>query len=262
MAETPVGATAPQEQQAPEIKTEQPSPQMQAFAQKERQLRKMQVEMQAEKAKWEQESVKYQTDYLPKSRLQEDPLAVLSEMGYNSDKLSELLLNAPNTNDPTVRMFQSKIKALEERQAASEKMSQAATQAQYEQAKKQIAHEAKLLVDSSPDYETIKSAGMHDAVHELILHTFEKTGELMDVDAAAKQVEEHLINEGMKYAKISKIQQRMQPAEPAQVKPGQSQQSQLKTITQNLTQPSTGKSMTSAERKARAIAAFNGTLKG
>jgi hypothetical protein len=251
---TPQDLKTEQSGQAPEAV----DPRIAAFAAKERQLRKMQMEMQAEKAKWEQEATKYQTDYLPKSRLQEDPLAVLSEMGYDTDKLSQLLLNAPNANDPTVRMFQSKIKALEEKQAAADRRAEEAVRGQFEQAKKQIANEAKMLVDGSADYETIKSAGMHDAVTELILQTFEQSGVLMDVAEAAQQVEEHLINEGMKFAQISKIQKRMQPQQAA---PTGQPQAGIKTITQNLTQPQSGKSMTAAEKRARAIAAFNGQLK-
>lgn len=256
MADTPVPAApaVPETQEAPKA--------LEAFAQKERQLRKMQTELQAEKQRLESESVKYKTDYLPKSRLQEDPLSVLAEMGYDTEKLSQLLLDAPNANDPTVRMFQQKIKALEEKQNAAEKRAVEATQAQYDQAKRQIANEAKILVDSSPDYETIKSAGMHDAVTEWIVATFEETGVLMDVAEAAQQIEEKLVNEGLKYAAIPKVQKRMQPAESAQKQPAQSTQPQIKTITQNLTQQTSGKSMTNAEKRARAIAAFNGTLKG
>lgn len=262
MSDAPINAPAntqnlsSEQPQAPEAA----DPRLATYAKKEQQLRKMQMELQAEKAKWEQESTKYQTDYLPKARLQEDPLAVLSEMGYDTDKLSQLLLNAPNANDPTVRMFQSKIKALEEKQAAADRRAEETIKGQFEQAKKQIANEAKLLVDGSADYETIKSAGMHDAVTELILQTFEQSGVLMDVSEAAQQVEEHLINEGMKFAKISKIQQRMQPKETAQAQPGNGQTG-MKTITQNLAQPQSGKSLTAAERRARAIAAFNGQLK-
>lgn len=258
MSDAPVNVpvnTQNAEQPAPEAA----DPRLQAFAKKEQQLRKMQIEMQAEKARWEQEATKYQTDYLPKSRLQEDPLSVLSEMGYDTQKLSEMLLNAPNANDPTVRMFQSKIKALEEKQAAADRRAEEAVKGQFEQAKKQIANEAKLLVDGSADYETIKSAGMHDAVTELILQTFEQSGVLMDVSEAAQQVEEHLINEGLKFAKLGKIQKRMQPTEPAQAAAATSQG--MKTITQNMTQPQSGKSMTPAERRARAVAAFNGQLK-
>ena len=266
MADTPVtGAAAPQAsegQPAAELKSEQPNPQMEVFARKERQLRKLQMELQAEKQRLEGEATRYSTEYLPKSRLQEDPISVLAELGYDTNKLSEMLINAPNTNDPTVRMFQQKIKALEEKQAAAEKRAQDATQAQFEQAKRQIATEAKLLVDGSPDFETIKSAGMHDAVTELILQTFEKEGVLMDVKEAAEQVEQHLVNEGLKFAKISKIQQKLQPAPTApQAQAGKSPQAQIQTITQNLTQPSSGKSMTPAERRARAIAAFTGQLK-
>jgi hypothetical protein len=265
MADTPVqGAVAPNapEQAAPEVKTEQPNPQMEAFARKERQLRKLQMEIQAEKQRLEGEATKYQTDYLPKSRLQEDPLSVLAEMGYDTQKLSEMLLNAPNSNDPTVRMFQQKIKALEDKQAASEKRAQEAVTQQYEQAKRQIENEAKLLVDGNADYETIKSAGMHSAVTELILQTFEKTGVLMDVAEAAEQVENHLVEEGLKFAKINKIQQKLQPQAPAeQTQPGkQTAQGQIKTITQNLAQPQTGKRLTEKERVARAMAAFNGKL--
>lgn len=240
-----------------------PNPQMEAFARKERQLRKMQTDLQSERQRLEAESTKYKTDYIPKSRFQEDPLSLFAEMGYDTEKLSQLLIDAPNANDPTVRMFQQKIKALEEKQNAAEKRAVEATQAQYDQAKKQIANEARMLVDSSSDYETIKSAGMHDAVTEWILQTFEESGVLMDVAEAARQVEEKLVDEGMKYAKIPKVQQRMQPVAPAQTKPAPSQQPQIRTITQNLTQQtSSGKSMTAAEKRARAIAAFQGTLKG
>lgn len=247
---------------APELKTEQPDPRLEAFARKERQLRKMQMELQSEKQRLEAEASKYTNDYLPKSRLQEDPISVLAELGFDQGKLSELLLNAPNTNDPTVRMFQQKIKALEEKQAAAEKRAQEAVTQQYEQAKRQIATEAKLLVDGDTNFETIKAAGMHDAVTELILQTFEKEGVLMDVREAAEKVEQHLVDEGLKFAKIGKIQQRMQPQAPApQEQPKQqSQQSQIRTITQTLTQPQSGKRLTDAERRARAIAAFKGQL--
>lgn len=262
MSDTPVPGAAPA---APDLSTAQPetaaaNPQMEAFARKERQLRKMQMELQSEKARLEQEAGKYKTDYLPKSRLQEDPMSVLAEMGYDRNKLSELLLNEPDMNDPVVRRFQSKIQAMEQKLADTERKQQEATTAQYEQAKRQIANEAKMLVDSDPNFETIKEAGAAEAVVELILQRFNETGIVMDVSEAAQEVEEYLVNEGMKFAKISKIQQRMKPTEQPPQTQGKAPQSPVKTLTQNMTTGSSPKSMTAAERRARAIAAFQGKL--
>lgn len=245
--------------------TEQPAaeanPQLEAFARKERQLRKMQMELQSEKARIEQEAAKYKTDYLPKSRLQEDPMAVLAEMGYDRNKLSELLLNEPDMNDPVVRRFQAKMQSLEQKLADAERRQQESVTQQYEQAKRQIATEAAMLIDSDAEFQTIKEAGAADAVTELIIEEFNKTGVLMDVREAASQVENYLVEEAAKLAKLSKIQQKLAPPPAAPQKQAEaSQQGQIKTLTQNLTTGNAPKRMTEAERKARAILAFQGKL--
>lgn len=262
MADTPVpnGVQAPElvsEQQQPAAEAQ--DPRFEAFARKEKQLRRMQQELASERSRIEQESAKYQTDYMPKQRLMEDPIMALSELGIDTSKLSELLLNAPNTNDPTVRMFQQKIAALEKKQMDAEKRAQESVTQQYEQAKKQISTEAKMLVDSDPNYETVKSVGMADAVTELILQTFEKTGVLMDVSEAALQVENHLVEEGLKFANMGKIKSKLTPPV-ADNKPAAQQKPAMQTLTQsNSPKPASGRS-TEKERIARAMAAFKGQL--
>lgn len=256
------GANAPVQAEDANTAQQAPAtnPQMEAFARKERQLRKMQMDLQAEKARIEQEAAKYKTDYLPKSRLQEDPMAVLSELGYDRNKLSELLLNEPDVNDPVVRRFQSKIQAMEQKIADAERRQQEATAQQYEQAKKQIATEASLLIDSDPEFQTIKEAGAADAVTELIISEFNETGVLMNVREAAMKVEEYLVEEASKLARLSKIQQKLAPTQAPQKQAETSQQQGLKTLTQNLTTGNAPKKLTDAERRARAMLAFQGKL--
>jgi hypothetical protein len=108
---------------------------------------------------------------------------------------------------------------------------------------------------------------MHEAVVELIIENFNSTGVLMDVQEAAKQVEEHLVNEGLKFAQLGKVQSRLKPpvaAEPPkQQAPAPKQQAvtvQPKTLSNSMpTAPS--KKTAERERIARAIAAFKGELK-
>lgn len=253
-------STAPVSETAPEAKTATADPRMEAFAVKERQLRKMQQELQVEKQRLSGESLKYQTDYVPKSRLTEDPMGVLYEHGITPEKISELLLNAPNNNDPTVRALRAEMKKIQDKQEATEKRLQDETGQRYQQAIKQIGNEVRMMVDSSPDYETIKSAGMQDAVVELIEQTFNRDGVLMSNEEAAQKVEEALIAEGMKFASISKIQAKLAPKADEGQKSPPGQQS-VKTLTQSMTNSAPAGRSSESERVARAIAAFNGQRK-
>jgi hypothetical protein len=249
----------------PELKTEPTptaDPKLEAFARKERQLRKEQQRLQAERAEWENKIKTYETDYIPRSSLKTDTLQALEAAGISYDQLTEMVLAQPNQNDPATRAMLAKIKSLEEKQIAQERMVADQAQQQYDQAVKQINTEVKLLVDSDVEYATIKSTGMHDAVTELIKTTFDTEGYLMDITEAAKQVEDYLVDEGFKLAQSEKIQSRLKPAAapaaPAPAQPKQSQTSvQLKTLTNNIpSQPA--KRSSDKERRERAMRAFRG----
>lgn len=282
MADTPVAAAVEAVRQ-PDIKQAEDTatapaapavdPKMDAFARKERQIRKMQQELAQERTAMTAKQKEYETNYVPRSRLSEDPLSVLQENGVSYDKLTELLLAQPNQNDPTIRALRAEIKALADKQTQSEKATQDAQSQQYEQAKKQIGMEAKMLVDSDPEYETIKATGMHDAVVELIVETFNREGHLMDIAEAAKEIENHLVEEYSKGAQYSKVQARLKPkTEQPESAPGtktvtfkQSQpkvvprEPELKTLTNRVTQE-TSKGSSAKEKRERAIAAFYGKL--
>ena len=243
-------------------------PKMDLYARKERALQRQRQELEAERQSWKQKQADYETGYVAKDRLKSDPIGALNEQGITLDQLTEMLLNQPNQNDPATRAMLAKIKQLEDKQSASERQAQELSTRQYEQAKKQISNEAKMLIDSDDEFESIKSQGMHDAVAELIFETFEQTGELMDVRAAALEVENHLIDEGYKLAQLPKVQSRLKPPEPpvsasmpqTAAKPQQPQTS-LRTLTSAVSAEASKTRSSDKERMARAIAAFKGELK-
>lgn len=263
MADTPVlTPNNPQIAEPKNATAEAPNPQMEAFARKEKQLRNMQIKMQQEKQALESKLKQYETDYIPRSKFKEDPMSVLNDAGISYEQLSEMVLNAPNMNDPTTRALMNKIKALEDKQNQTVRQQEESTKAQYQQAVKQIGNEIKMLVDSDAEYSTVKEAGMQDAVLELIEQTFQNEGYLMEVHEAAKQVENHLVEQALKLANIEKVKSKLnsqlqKPVEPVQNKAGT--QPQIKTLTQNMpSQPA--KRLSEKERKERALAAFYGKL--
>lgn len=232
-----------------------------AFAKKEKQLRRMQQQMEAEKRAWQAKQQEYETNYMPKSALKQQGIRALMEQGFTHEQLMAELMNATPNTDPTIQTLQNQIKALEERIAGNQKADEERTTQQYQQAVKQIDREVKLLVDSDPEFESIKSAGIHSAVTELIEQTFNDEGVLLDVREAARQVENHLVEQALKMASLAKVKAKLQPPQAeSEAKNGtgqkQTQTPGAKTLT-NQMQASSGK-LSDKERRERAIAAFYG----
>lgn len=243
------------------VATPAANPQMDAFARKERQIRKMQVDLQKQKQELEARAKSYETDYIPRSKLKEDPWSVLQAEGMDYDQLTQQLLAQPQ--DPATKAMLAKIKQLEQKQVDAERAQAENTQAQYAQALKQISNDVKLLVDSDPEYEMIKESGQMgiDAVTELIEETFNKDGYLMDHAEAAKKVEAYLVDEGFKMAQRKKVQARLQPAPKPEVpteKPRTvTSTPKITTLTHNMQTSSTA-GTDAKSRRERAIAAFLG----
>ena len=263
MAETPAGGNSPNN--AP-VGQPDPSgavppaanPQMDIMARKERQLRKLQIDLQKQKQDLETRAKSYETDYIPRSRLKEDPWSVLQAEGMDYDQLTQQLLQQPQ--DPATKALMHKIKQLEEKQSAAERAAVENTQAQYTQALKQISNDVKLLVDSDPEYESIKSLGQTgiDAVTELIEQTFNADGYLMDHAEAAAKIENYLVEEGYKMSQLKKVQARMKPVEaPKPVVPAKAASPKITTITHSMSN-TPAKTSGAKDRRERAIAAFLG----
>lgn len=213
------------------------------------------------KAREAARDAEYQSKYIPKDRLSQDPLSVLNELGLSYDQLTQLVLNAPKAEDiaraKELRDIQSELKAVKEQQLASQRASEEQQTAAYQQAVKQIRSEVSQLVKTDPTFETINATNSINDVVELIEETYKQDGILLTVEEAANEVENYLVEEGSKIARLSKIQQRLRPAAPAATKPtvtkpAQQQPAAMKTLTNSVA------SSRPLSARERAILAFKG----
>lgn len=180
------------------------SPQAEVLARKELQLRKAQRDLKAREEALKQR----EAEFIPKSRLTSETLKVLSEAGITPDKLVELQINQASAQDPQ-QVLLNRIADLEAKlQGITDPENGTLAQrdkAAYDQAVKQIRSDVKLLVDSNPSYETIKSEGQTEEVVKLITAVFDEEGEILDVEEAANLIEEKLTDRLVKqYEKMSK----------------------------------------------------------
>ncbi len=248
------------------------------LARKEKQLRaKVQAQDAAFKAREDALAAKeatilareqeYQTQYVRKDRFAQDPMSALEEAGMSYDKLTEAAMNQPQ--DSQTRQYiarlqadmEAKIQAITAKQEQQAKAYEDTQTRAYKQAVEQIRSEAKTMVASDPEFETIQATDSVNDVVDLIERTFKEEGYVMTVAEAAKQVEDYLVEEAMKLAKIKKIQNRLQPKqaaiEPAKqaVEANNPKQTQpIKTLTNAV---STNRPLSAKER---AILAFQGKL--
>ncbi len=200
------------------------------------------------------------SDHVPRSRLQQDALTVLEEAGVDFNELTNQAINRQPT-DPrvmsTIQKLEAKIAQLEESNTKTAKSYEEQQQNNYQAAVKQISRDVQSLVNSDPEFETVKAMNASKDVVELITKTFNKTGEILSVEDAAKEVEEYLLEEGLKITQLSKVQKRMAAANasrtPTEEKPqALKQQQPMKTLT------NTTGSMQKSSVRDRAIARANG----
>lgn len=154
------------------------------------------------------------------------------------------------------------MQALKDSQERAQKAYEEQQKQSYQQALTQIRQEATQLVSQDPNYEAIKTSNAVNDVVDLIEQTFKQDGILLTVEEAANEVEEYLVEELMKLAKMQKIQSRLMPQPKAEApKPPvkaetptatQSQQPQMKTLTNSI---SSSRKLTAKER---AMLAFKG----
>ncbi len=203
-----------------------------------------------------------ETKYVSKDKLSKDPFSVLTEMGLTYDQLTELALNGPKPKDiemmNELKSLKEELKALKG-ESETTKKSFLDYQSQNESLGiNQLTKQATLLVNSNPEFETIKETGSIGDVVDLIKQTLKEDGIVLTVEEAAQQVEDYLLEEALKLAKIKKIQQRLAPkapaAEAAAPVNSQPKQQQLKTLTNAV-----GSSRTLSARE-RAILAMEGKL--
>jgi len=229
-----------------------------AIRAKANQIRTQEAAIRAREDAVKAKEAEMQTQYIPKDRIAKDPLKVLLEQGYSSDQITQMLLNAPDPAQQqqqlVIEELRSEIKALRDGQETANKAFQDNQTQSYNQALQAIRVETKQLVSNNDQFEAINATNSHEDVVELIEKTFKKDGVLLTVEDAAQAVEDYLVEEAIKIAKLNKIQAKLRPAAPPPA-PQQPQKPQTKTLTNTM---GTNRSLTAKER---AILAFKGELK-
>lgn len=267
---SPETATQAVEAQVEEAKSVDPlSPKFAALARQQKMIRQQQIEFQEQKKAFEAERQQIEQAKSWKQRLTQDPYSVMLEAGLTADQVAALMLQQPNVEDQKFSQVQSELKAIKEAQEQAKQEAQRVQQQQYDNAVTQIRNDVENLVMADESYETIKTMGASEAVVALIEENFHKTGRLLSIEDAAKDVEEYLVEEAMKIASINKIKSRFIPApEQPQVPQKQGIQAQLqKQQEQQTLKTLSNKSLagqshatTAKEKRERAILAFQGKL--
>lgn len=225
------------------------SPQFAALAKQRRALQQERQALDREKA--ELSASKKDVPAIDLARLKSDPLGVLLENGIGYDQLTEAVLANQNGYNPKIKTLEDKIASLES--GLEKKLTDRDTQAE-QAALAEMQREATQLVAQGDDFEMVRETKRVPVVMKLIEKTYRDTGEVLDVREALNLVEEEIIKEGLLLANLKKVQSKIVPPTPVFEQPPQ-QQRQMRTLTNRDT------ASVAISRKARALAAFHGTLK-
>ncbi len=236
------------------------SPQFAALAKQKREIQLERQKLDADKAALAASQTNDLSGYVSKADLKASPLKLLLAEGVTYDQLTEEIL-AQSSDNPNFSRLEADIKTLKEgfeNQTKSMSEKEAAIEAQV---RAQITRDAQTLISQGDDFEMIREAGYAPKITELIDKTFKKTGEIMDLAEAATLIENELLEESLKFARIKKVQSRLQPAPtpaqqqqpPKQDRPGTKT---MRTLTNR-----DGSTSLSMSKRERAIAAMEGRLK-
>lgn len=225
--------------------TNQPlSPQFAELARQRRSLQREKREL--EDLRKGVEAKSQDVNSIPLTRLKSEPLNVLLEAGVTYDQLTEAIL--AGQGNPEVNSLKAKLAILEE--SIDKKFTEKDTQAE-KQVLAEMRRKALNLVAEGEAFEMVRETRSIPDVMELIEKTYRQSGEVLDVREACQLVEEFLFNKTQKLANLKKMQARLAAANPSQP--------QRQTGMRTLTNRDTASVPMSA--KARAIAAYYGTLK-
>lgn len=220
------------------------SPQLAALARQKRALQVKEREI-AEREKALTAQKPSDGSVIDVARLKSDPLGVLLDNGVTYDQLTQAVLQSREGSE--LRQLKDQIKALEE--GFDKKLTDRDSQAK-QQALAEMRREAEVLAKSD-DFELVRETRSVPKAMELIEKTYDTTGEVMDVREALGLIEAELVKESLKLANLKKVQSQLAP-QPA---PQPQQRQQMRTLTNRDT------ASVPMSARARALAAFNGTLK-
>lgn len=231
------------------------SPQFAALAKEKRALQAMKRELDAQKAALETPAASTTPSERTKEQVTADLLNDLRKGTLTYDDLTQAIMSQ-GQQAPEIAELRAEIKALKE---GLDKTQSERDQSARAQVERQILEDVNQLVAHGDEYEAIREAGYQKQVVALIGKVFDQENKILDTAEAAKLIEDELIEESLRFAKLKKVQGRLTPAQEAQVQQAAKAPAPNTKIMRTLTNRD-GVSSASMDRKARAMAAFRGEL--
>jgi hypothetical protein len=267
--ETPAEASSPQETPKTEPKPKDPK-QMQdeerfaAIVRREKAMRIKAREQESELAKYKaqvaeieqfklREEEYKQQELQRQERIKADGIGYLLEQGYTTDQITQSLLNQPGPESQLMKSLEAKISKLEKEQQDNIKRQQQEADNNYQNALKTIQRNVDKLVESNPEFEAIQAYAAQKQVTNYIEKVWKAEGEMLDVEDAAKEIEEYLTEQAVGVSKLKKVQSKLAPPTPKPIQQAAPKSPTLTNRTAQTTRPLTA--------KERAILAFNRQLK-
>lgn len=246
-----------------------------ALSRKDKELRKKELALQqqtkAMEAKIKEFEEKMKSFSSIEEQLKADPLAWLEQKGLSYKDLTEKYVLKP---DPTpeekqnsiIERLNQKIDALEnslkQRDEDSKKSAEEAKARQIEQAKANYIKDLTDFVNKGGDnYDLIRKNDavqlVYDVIEEHYNHTLEENGEgeILDMERAANEVENYLLDEAKKLIESNKLKSLFVPQQTKQ-EPKESRQSVTLSNTVSQQVPSKGEPFLSEDESKRRMAAM------
>lgn len=187
-----------------------------------------------------------------KAQFLKDP----TSFGLSYEDIGQKYLNQPSPEEQRMAQMQAQLETEKvERERLAQKFEETQTQA-YKSAIKQISSQVAQLVANNDAFEAIQADGAQDAVVQLIEDVYKDEGIILDVEEAAAQIEEAILEKARSYSKLKKLQAAAETASPST--PAPVQKHTTPTLTHAMVQAS--KPTSSKDRRERAIAAYLGKL--
>lgn len=225
------------------------SPQLAALARERRALQVMKRDLEAKAKLLEEQSSTDDKFVLDKAELKTKGLRKMLESGLTFEDLTQQVMDYQNGVNPQIHELEAKIAALEA--GIDKKLLDRDSQSE-QQTLVQIERDMQEIVNADDRFELVKAEKATKQATEYLHAHYKKTGELLDHEVALQKVEDWLLKDALRYGQIKKVQSHFAP--PAPEMPPQSQRP-MRTLTNRDT------ANVPLDRKARAIAAFTGTLK-
>ena len=208
----------PQQQEEPEQpQNDQFSSKFAALSRKEKDLRQREKQFEDKISQFEAKMAEFEAANAPKQEpehipadIRKNPLKALEEAGYSYEDLTNMILNegkmSPEMQLKLMREeiesdYKSKYEELNNKLIEKEK---AEEEKHYQQTLNNFKAEIQDVVNSSEEYDYIQANEAYDLVFDIIDEYYQENKEVLDINDAARQVEQYLEEESMKLVEKSK----------------------------------------------------------